>query len=91
MTDGTRATILMAGDSAGNPQLVAGLPATGYRVLAAPSGERCLALAHDRPPPDLLIVSGCARQFDPAMVHAFVDPCDEFVSIALQCRGPDQT
>lgn len=91
MTDGTRVTILIVDDSAGKPQLVAGLPATGYRVLAATSGGRCLSLAHDRPPPDLLIVSGCARRFDPAMVHAFVDPPDEFDSIARQCREPDQT
>jgi putative two-component system response regulator len=56
MKDGTRATILIVDDSAENLQVLSGLLATEYRVLAATSGDRCLALAHDQPAPDLILL-----------------------------------
>lgn len=54
MAEGTRATILIVDDSAENLQVLPGLPASAYRVLAATSGGRCRDLAHDRPAPDLV-------------------------------------
>ncbi len=52
MAEGTRATILIVGDSAENLQVLPGLPASAYGVLAATSGERCRDLAHHRPASD---------------------------------------
>ncbi|MEW6292131.1 MAG: two-component system response regulator [Pseudomonadota bacterium] len=56
MKNGTQPTILIVDDTAENLHVLSGLLQSDYRVLAATSGERCLALARGMPKPDLILL-----------------------------------
>jgi putative two-component system response regulator len=56
MKNGTQPTILIVDDTAENLHVLSGLLQSDYRVLAATSGERCLALTRGMPKPDLILL-----------------------------------
>ena len=56
MKNGSQPVILIVDDTVENLHVLAGLLQPQYRVLAATSGERCLALARGQPMPDLILL-----------------------------------
>lgn len=56
MLNDTQPTILVVDDSPENLHVLSGLLQSDYRVLAATTGERCLALARSSPAPDLILL-----------------------------------
>ena len=56
MEKGAQPVVLIVDDTVENLHVLAGLLQPDYRVLAATSGERCLALARAQPMPDLILL-----------------------------------
>ena len=57
MTDETpKKTILIVDDTPANIDLLKGLLREGYKIKAATSGEKALAIAAKAPPPDLILL-----------------------------------